>query len=99
MPGPDSDDEDDRGRAIGFFFGNVNEDGQLEEDYLDEVWGLQLSPLSGHRYLFTVTQRALRYLLATAKTDVEGGLRASRLVCGLRLRLKTAALPRLKCFF
>lgn len=38
MVASDSDEDDNKGRNIGFFFGNVDEDGHLEEDYLDEVW-------------------------------------------------------------
>eukprot|EP00884_Botryococcus_braunii_P021299 jgi/Botrbrau1/7853/Bobra.9_2s0029.1 len=46
MVASDSDEEDNKGRTIGFFFGNVDEDGHLEEDYLDEDAKEQLAALT-----------------------------------------------------
>lgn len=77
MAGSDSDDEDDRGRAIGFFFGNVNEDGQLEEDYLDEVRAPTVAALMAS-VSCPYQRNVIVDLLPAAHVDDEGGLTVSR---------------------
>jgi hypothetical protein len=63
MGDDDSDSEDQRGRNIGFFFGNVDEKGRLEEDYLDEVGHnvSQKAPLHTHHDLEVPDHNVCQY--------------------------------------
>jgi hypothetical protein len=88
MGDEDSDSVDQRGRNIGFFFGNVDEKGRLEEDYLDEVGrtALHQAPLHTHPDLevpdLNICQHGFYVLFAEDRV-----LRTSLVITNLRLPL------------
>lgn len=65
MSDSDSDDDQDRPFSItGFLFGNINEDGQLEDDSVLDNVGLTFLPKIYDRIVY-IWKRALEYIIHT----------------------------------